>query len=127
MSAGPAIWQMLRSGPYPPYKRLTDGAAFLIYSQINFNPQHCRYACSNRSISMTSTLRIVLFCASTMAFALTSSGPLLATEGTTKTLAENDKVQVIDNVVPPGAMSPITSRLGLVAYYVQGDTSERGY
>ena len=76
---------------------------------------------------MTSTPRIALFFASAMAFALAGSGPLLAAEATTKTLAENGKVQVIDNVVPPGALSPIVSRLGLVAYYVQGGTSERGY
>ena len=69
------------------------------------------------------TPRITLFCVSAMAFALVGSGPLLAAEAMTKTLAENDKVQVIDNVVPPGAVSPITSRLGLVAYYVKGGTS----
>ena len=76
---------------------------------------------------MTTTPRIALYCVSAMAFALAGSGPLLAADSMTKTLAENDKVQVIDNVVPPGAMSPITSRLGLVAYYVNGGTSERGF
>lgn len=76
---------------------------------------------------MTSTLRTAFFCASAMAFAVAGSGPLLAAEATTKIVAENAKVQVIDNVVPPGTLSPIVSRLGLVAYYVQGGTSERGY
>ena len=71
--------------------------------------------------------RMALFCAAAMTFAVVCSSPLLAAETTTKVLAENDKVQVIDNVAPPGAISPITSRLGLVAYYVKGGTSERTY
>jgi hypothetical protein len=76
---------------------------------------------------MTNIPRIVLFFASAMAFAMAGSAPLLAAESTTKVLAENDKVQVIDNVVPPGATSPITPRLGLVAYYLQGGMTERGF
>ncbi|HET7083335.1 MAG TPA: hypothetical protein VFI23_01080 [Rhizomicrobium sp.] len=71
--------------------------------------------------------RMVLFCAAAMAFAVVGSSPLLAADATTKVLAENDKVQVVDNVAPPGAVSPITSRLGLVAYYVTGGMSERTY
>jgi hypothetical protein len=71
--------------------------------------------------------RLALFCAAAMASAVVGSCPLLAAETMTKVLAENDKVQVIDNVAPPGAISPMISRLGLVAYYVKGGTSERTY
>ena len=76
---------------------------------------------------MTTTPRIALYCVSAMAIALAGSGPLLAADSMTKTLAENDKVVVIDNIAPPGAVSPMTSRLGLVAYYVNGGTSERAF
>ena len=71
--------------------------------------------------------RMALFCATAIAFAVVGSSPLLAAEPATKVLAENDKVQVIDNVAPPGSVSPITSRLGWVAYYVKGGKSERAY
>ena len=70
---------------------------------------------------------MALFCATAMAFAAAGSNPLLAAETKTKVLAENDKVQVIDNLAPPGAISPMTSRLGWVAYYVTGGKSERTY
>ena len=90
---------------------------------------------------MINVARTALYCASAVALTLAVSSTAFAQgmttdkmsavapagQAMTKTLAENDKVQVIDNVVPPGTMSPITSRLGLIAYYVRGGTSERGY
>ena len=44
-----------------------------------------------------------------------------------KVIAENAKLQVLDNVSKPGDVSPMQSREGLVAYYVKGGMFERTY
>ena len=113
---------------YPPVKHITNGAAFLSDSHILFNlQQRCRYACSQRRTFMTSTPRMALFFASAMAFALAGSGPLLAAEATTKVLAENDKLQIIDVVEKPGDTGAMALRLGNAIYVISGGTFERTY
>ena len=47
--------------------------------------------------------------------------------GTAKTVFENDKVVVTDNVLKPGEGSPSTDRGGLVLYYISGGTVERTF
>lgn len=76
--------------------------------------------------------RTTVFCL--LALALSCSGAAIAQTASpgavhaiTKTVAENEKLQVTDSLVPPGAMSPVNGQLGLVAYYVQGGTTERGF
>ncbi len=76
---------------------------------------------------MTYTSRIVLYCASAMAFAVAGSSPLLAAEATQKVLAENEKLKVIDVMQKPGDTGPMASRLGLVVHWVSGGTVERTY
>jgi hypothetical protein len=47
--------------------------------------------------------------------------------GTTKTVFENDKIAVMDNVLKPGEESPSSERGGLILYYIQGGTVERTF
>jgi len=83
--------------------------------------------------------KTTLLCLSVIALALPSSRAAVAQAMTadkmpsgqaaaaTKIVAENEKLQVTDNLVPPGAVSPISGQLGLVAYYVRGGTTERTF
>jgi hypothetical protein len=47
--------------------------------------------------------------------------------GMSKTVFENDKVLVGDNVLKPGEESPSQDRSGLVLYYISGGTLERTF
>jgi hypothetical protein len=84
------------------------------------------------------------FCASATAFSLAFSSTAFAqgmamdkpipavpqnsaSQYTVKTLAENQRLQVRDLVVPPGAALPTEVRLGRVYYYVHGGTVERTF
>ena len=69
--------------------------------------------------------RTLLFCAA--AFAAAGSAPLLAAEATTKVLAENDKMQVIDVVENPGDTGAMAVRLGNAIYMISGGTFERTF
>lgn len=82
---------------------------------------------------MTSNHRLALFCA--MAFSL-ASGPVLAqamstsmksSEPTEKTIAENDKLVVIDVVDKPGDVAPSMTREGWVVHWLTGGKIERTY
>jgi hypothetical protein len=81
---------------------------------------------------MTSNPRLALFCA--MAFSL-AAGPVLAQAmsmagpgmATQKVIAENEKLQVIDVVQPPGTVGAMASRTGLVVHWITGGTAERTY
>jgi hypothetical protein len=77
---------------------------------------------------MTNFPRTALYCVSALALTLAVSSTTFA-QGTTtpKVVAENSKLQVMDNVSRPGDISPIQSREGLVAYYVSGGKTERTY
>jgi hypothetical protein len=77
---------------------------------------------------MTNDRRILLSCVSAVALTFVFSSTVFA-QGTTtpKVIAENAKLQVLDNVSRPGDVSPMQSREGLVAYYVHGGTFERTY
>jgi hypothetical protein len=64
-----------------------------------------------------------------MSFALIA--PLAAgaqpKEGMTKTVFENDKVAVLDNVLKPGEGLPSADRGGMILYYLSGGTVERTF
>jgi hypothetical protein len=47
--------------------------------------------------------------------------------GMTKTVFENDKIAVMDNVLKPGEESPSQDRAGLILYYISGGTVERPF
>jgi hypothetical protein len=47
--------------------------------------------------------------------------------GMTKTVFENDKITVVDNVLKPGEESPSQDRGGLILYYISGGTVERTF
>lgn len=47
--------------------------------------------------------------------------------GMTKTVFENDKITVVDNVLKPGEESPSQDRAGLILYYISGGTVERTF
>lgn len=47
--------------------------------------------------------------------------------GMSKTVFENDKIQVGDNVLKPGEQSPSQDRSGRVLYYISGGTLERTF
>lgn len=47
--------------------------------------------------------------------------------GMTKTVFENKKIAVMDNVLKPGEESPSSDRGGLIFYYIQGGTAERTF
>ncbi len=68
--------------------------------------------------------RIALLGAAALAF---GASPLLAAEATTKVIAENVKLQVIDVLQKPGDTGPMESRLGLVVHWVTGGKVERTY
>lgn len=78
---------------------------------------------------MVNVQRILLHCGSAVAITWAVSGAAFAQGATTapKVVAENSKLQVLDNVSRPGDVSPMQSRDGLVAYYVSGGTTERTY
>jgi quercetin dioxygenase-like cupin family protein len=78
---------------------------------------------------MVNAQRILLHCGSAVAITWAVSGTAFAQGATTtpKVVAENSKLQVLDNVSRPGDVSPMQSRDGLVAYYVSGGTTERTY
>jgi hypothetical protein len=61
--------------------------------------------------------------------ALIASSPAVAQPkpGMTKTVFENDKVAVQDNVLKPGDESPSQDRGGLILYYISGGTVERTF
>jgi hypothetical protein len=69
--------------------------------------------------------RTLFFCA--IAFAAAGSTPLLAAEATTKVLAENDKLQIIDVVEKPGDTGAMALRLGNAIYVIAGGTFERTF
>jgi hypothetical protein len=69
--------------------------------------------------------RTLLFCAA--ALAAGGSSPLLAAEATTKVLAENDKMQVIDVIEKPGDTGAMAVRLGNAIYMISGGTFERTF
>jgi len=77
---------------------------------------------------MTNGSRILLSCVSAVAMTVAFSSTVFA-QGLTqpKVVAENSKLQVLDNVSRPGDVSPMQSREGLVAYYASGGTTERTY
>ena len=50
-----------------------------------------------------------------------------AKPGMTKTVFENDKIAVMDNVLKPGEESPSQDRAGLILYYLSGGTVERTF
>ena len=54
-------------------------------------------------------------------------GAMSSNEGTVKTLAENDKLTITENVLKPGQSAAMGSRLGAAIYYVQGGTFELDY
>ena len=45
--------------------------------------------------------------------------------GTIKTVFENDKIAVMDNLLKPGEESASANRTGLIVYYLSGGTYER--
>ena len=45
--------------------------------------------------------------------------------GTIKTVFDNDKITVTDNLLQPGQESPSANRQGLIVYYLSGGTYER--
>ena len=47
--------------------------------------------------------------------------------GTTKTVFDNEKITVVDNVLKPGEESPSQDRAGLILYYISGGTVERTF
>ena len=73
--------------------------------------------------------------ANTIAFALCASAFLAAPAlaqmttdmGTSKTLAQNDKLTVTENWLKPGQSAGMASRLGAAVYYIQGGTFELDY
>ncbi len=71
------------------------------------------------------TARSLLFCAAALVAA--GSTPLLAAEATTKVLAENDKMQIIDVVEKPGDTGAMALRLGNAIYMITGGTFERTF
>ena len=62
-------------------------------------------------------------------FALIASSPVGAQPkpGTTKTVFDNEKITVVDNVLKPGEESPSQDRAGLILYYLSGGTVERTF
>jgi hypothetical protein len=64
-----------------------------------------------------------------VSFLLVASLPAGAQSGagTSKTVFENNKVVVTDNVLKPGDASPSSVRGGRVLYYITGGTLERTF
>lgn len=65
-----------------------------------------------------------------LSLVLVASGPAGAQTpppGTAKTVFEDSKIVVTDNVLKPGEGSPSTDRGGLVLYYISGGTVERTF
>ena len=77
------------------------------------------------------SLKRVSLCAVLLAsiagLACTGANAQTAKPVTAKTVFENDKVIVMDNVLKPGEQSPSTDRGGLILYYIQGGTVERTF
>jgi hypothetical protein len=44
-----------------------------------------------------------------------------------KTVYENDKIAIMDNILKPGDTSPSADRAGMFYYYIQGGTVERTF
>jgi hypothetical protein len=70
---------------------------------------------------MKAVLGIALFSAAL------GATPLFAAEATQKTLAESDKLTVIDVVEKPGDTGAMGTRLGQVIYVISGGTFERTF
>ena len=71
--------------------------------------------------------KIALAFIATASFAIGFSTASRAAEATEKVIAENEKLQVLDVVQPPGSTNPMGSRLGLVIHWITGGTVERTY
>ena len=89
---------------------------------------------------MTSISRTALYCASAVAFTLAMSSTAFAqgmpkgamsgpsmSQGTTKLIAESEKLEVHDSVYRPGEGAPMDKRDGRVFYFVTGGTLERTF
>ena len=77
---------------------------------------------------MTSTRMSFALCTSVLlAFAAPVQAQTAMPMEAPKTLAENSKLIITDNVLKPGQSGPMGSRDGAAIYYVQGGTIELDY
>ena len=79
---------------------------------------------------MINMKKAAMYCVTAAALTLALSGSALAQaagKATIKTIAENDKLVVIDGVTKPGEVTPLQSRDGWVYHYVTGGKVERTY
>jgi hypothetical protein len=67
------------------------------------------------------------FVIASVALIASSSAHAQIKQGTTKTVFENDKIAVQDNVLKPGEESPSQDREGQILYYISGGTVERTF
>ena len=77
-------------------------------------------------ITLKNTARSTFLIASLALIALSPAGAQ-PKPGTTKTVFENEKITVVDNVLKPGEESPSQDRAGLILYYISGGTVERTF
>ncbi|HET7084682.1 MAG TPA: hypothetical protein VFI23_07930 [Rhizomicrobium sp.] len=70
---------------------------------------------------MKTAFGVALFCAAM------GATPVFAAEAVPKTLAESDKLTVLDVVEKPGDTGPMATRLGQVIHVISGGTFERTF